>query len=482
MAHNGEINTIRGNRNRMRAREALLGTDLFPGDLQRAMPVCPEEVSDSASFDEVLELLSLGGRPLPHAVMMMMPEAWENHAEMPTDQREFYQFHASLMEPWDGPAAVVFTDGTLMGATLDRNGLRPARWWHLADDRVVLASESGVLEVDPPRSSPRAGCARAGCSSSTPAARAIVDDDAYKSELAAAEPYGEWLHAGLVRLDELPAREHVVHTHESVMRRQQTFGYTEEELRILLAPMATTGAEPLGSMGTDTPTAALSRRARLLYDYFVQLFAQVTNPPLDSIREELVTCLARPIGAEQNLFHPGPASCRQVVLPYPVIDNDDLAKLIHINDDGDMPGFAATVISGLYEVDGGETALRDALDRVRREASDAIADGKRILVLSDRDSDRRPRPDPVAAAGLGGAPPPRRHPRADPGRARRRVRRRPRGPPHGAAALLRRRGDQPLPGVRVDRGHDHLGLARGRRGRAGDRATTSRPRSRACSR
>jgi glutamate synthase (NADPH) large chain len=405
MAHNGEINTIRGNRNWMRAREALLGTDLFPGDLQRAMPVCPEEVSDSASFDEVLELLSLGGRPLPHAVMMMMPEAWENHAEMPTDQREFYQFHSSLMEPWDGPAAVVFTDGTVMGATLDRNGLRPARWWHLADGRVVLASESGVLDVDPAdvvsKGRLRPGRmflvdTRAGASEATgDGGSAIVDDDAYKSELAAAEPYGDWLRDGLVRLDELPAREHVVHTHESVMRRQQTFGYTEEELRILLAPMATTGAEPLGSMGTDTPTAALSRRARLLYDYFVQLFAQVTNPPLDSIREELVTCLARPIGAEQNLFHPGPASCRQVVLPYPVIDNDDLAKLIHIDDDCDMPGFAATVISGLYEVDGGEDALRDALDRVRREASDAIADGKGILVLSDRDSDHRHAPIPA---------------------------------------------------------------------------------------
>ncbi|MFC5138649.1 glutamate synthase large subunit [Actinomycetospora rhizophila] len=394
MAHNGEINTIRGNRNRMRAREALLGTDLFPGDLQRAMPVCPEGVSDSAGFDEVLELLELGGRPLPHAVMMMMPEAWENHAEMPADQRDFYRFHATLMEPWDGPAAVVFSDGTLLGATLDRNGLRPARWWQLDDDRVVLASESGVLDVPPDRvlatGRLRPGRmflvdTRAGC---------LVDDDAYKSELAAAEPYGEWLHAGLVRLDELPAREHVVHTHESVMRRQQTFGYTEEEQRILLAPMATTGAEPLGSMGTDTPTAALSRRARLLYDYFVQLFAQVTNPPLDAIREELVTSMARAIGPEQNLFHPGPASCRQVVLPDPVIDNDELAKLIHINDDGDMPGFAATVISGLYDVHGGEAALREALDRVCRESSQAIAHGRRILVLSDRDSDETRAPIP----------------------------------------------------------------------------------------
>ncbi|MFC5063154.1 glutamate synthase large subunit [Actinomycetospora atypica] len=395
MAHNGEINTIKGNRNRMRAREALLGTDLFPGDIQRAMPVCPPATSDSASFDEVLELLCLGGRSLPHAVMMMMPEAWENHAEMPADQRAFYQFHASLMEPWDGPAAVVFTDGTLMGATLDRNGLRPARWWQLADDRVVLASESGVLDVDPAQVVAK-GRLRPGRMFLVDTRGAgIVDDDAYKSELAAEEPYGEWLHAGLVRLDDLPARDHVVHTHESVLRRQQTFGYTEEEMRILLAPMATTGAEPLGSMGTDTPTAALSQRARLLYDYFVQLFAQVTNPPLDAIREELVTCMARAIGPEQNLFHPGPASCRQVVLPNPVIDNDELAKLIHINDDGDMPGFAATVLSGLYEVDGGEAALRDALERIRHEASNAIADGKRILVLSDRDSDARYAPIPA---------------------------------------------------------------------------------------
>ncbi|WP_018333694.1 glutamate synthase large subunit [Actinomycetospora chiangmaiensis] len=394
MAHNGEINTIRGNRNRMRAREALLGTENFPGDLQRAMPVCPPDASDSASFDEVLELLTLGGRSLPHAVMMMMPEAWENHAEMPADQRAFYQFHASLMEPWDGPAAVVFSDGTLLGATLDRNGLRPCRWWQLADGRVVLASESGVLDV-PAEDVVAKGRLRPGRMLLVDTrGRGLVDDDAFKSELAAAEPYAEWLHAGLVRLDELPDREHVVHTHESVMRRQQTFGYTEEDLRILLAPMATTGAEPLGSMGTDTPTAALSRRARLLFDYFVQLFAQVTNPPLDAIREELVTCMSRPIGAEQNLFHPGPASCRQVVLPYPVIDNDELAKLIHIDHDGDMPGFAATVLSGLYEVDGGEAALREALDRIRRQASEAIADGKRILVLSDRDSDARWAPIP----------------------------------------------------------------------------------------
>ena len=479
MAHNGEINTIRGNRNRMRAREALLATDLFPGDLQRAMPVCPEDVSDSASFDEVLELLELGGRPLPHAVMMMMPEAWENHAEMPTDQRDFYRFHASLMEPWDGPACVTFTDGTLMGATLDRNGLRPARWWHLDDDRVVLASESGVLDVDPSRVLAKGRLrpgrmflvdTRSGASAATGEGSAgIVDDDAFKSELAAEAPYGEWLHAGLVHLDDLPPREHIVHTHASVVRRQLTFGYTEEDLRVLLAPMATTGAEPLGSMGTDTPTAALSARSRLLYDYFVQLFAQVTNPPLDAIREELVTSMTRAIGPEQNLFHPGPASCRQVVLPDPVIDNDDLAKLIHIDDDGDMHGFAATVISGLYEVDGGERALADALDRVRRQASEAIGAGKSILVLSDRDSDAQWAPIPALLLVSAVHHHLVAHPRAHPGGPGRRVRRRPRGAPHRAAARLRRRGGQPVPGLRVDRRHDHQRVAAGHRVPGGHR-------------
>ena len=306
MAHNGEINTIRGNRNRMRAREALLGTDLFPGDLQRAMPVCPEDVSDSASFDEVLELLLLGGRSLPHAVMMMIPEAWENHAEMPADQRDFYRFHASLMEPWDGPAAVVFTDGTVMGATLDRNGLRPAplvaahRRPRRARQRVRRARRArrGGRRQGPAAPGPdvpgRHRATGAGSSTTTSSSPSSPPQRALRRVAArrAGAPRG-------------PARPRARgHSHESVVRRQQTFGYTEEELRIMLAPMATTGAEPFGSMGTDTPTAALSRRSRLLYDYFVQLFAQVTNPPLDSIREELVTCMARPIGPEQNLFDP----------------------------------------------------------------------------------------------------------------------------------------------------------------------------------
>ncbi|MBP2324104.1 glutamate synthase (NADPH/NADH) large chain [Kibdelosporangium banguiense] len=394
VAHNGEINTVRGNRNRMRAREALLESNLIPGDLARLFPIVDPDGSDSASFDEVLELLHLGGRSLPHAVLMMIPEAWENHATMDPARRAFYQFHASVMEPWDGPACVTFTDGTLVGAVLDRNGLRPARWWRTADDRVVLASETGVLDV-PPGEIVAKGRLQPGRMFlvDTDAGR-IVGDDEIKSELAGHLPYDEWLHAGLLELSDLPNREHVVQTHESVLRRQLTFGYTEEELKILLTPMSVKGAEPIGSMGTDTPPAALSQRARLLYDYFKQNFAQVTNPPLDAIREEIVTSVSRIMGPEQNLLDPGPRTCRHIQLHYPVIDNDELAKLIHINDDGDLPGFACTVLSGLYEVDGGGRALAAAIERVRREASEAIAAGARTLVLSDRDSDHRMAPIP----------------------------------------------------------------------------------------
>ncbi|HEY8372838.1 MAG TPA: glutamate synthase large subunit [Pseudonocardiaceae bacterium] len=394
VAHNGEINTIRGNRNRMRAREALLASKLIPGDLERLFPICDPEGSDTASFDEVLELLHLGGRSLPHAVLMMIPEAWENHAEMDPKRRAFYQFHASLMEPWDGPACVTFTDGTLVGAVLDRNGLRPARWWRTADDRVVLASETGVLDVDPKNVVAKGRLQPGRMFLVDTAAGRIVDDEEIKSELARELPYEEWLHAGLIRLADLPAREHVVQSHESVVRRQLTFGYTEEELRVLLTPMATSGVEPIGSMGSDTPVAALSQRPRLLYDYFKQNFAQVTNPPLDAIREEIVTSVSRVMGPEQNLLEPGPASCRHIELPYPVLDNDELAKLIHINEDGDLPGFNCTVLSGLFEVDGGGLALANAIQRVRREASEAIARGTRILVLSDRDSDHRMAPIP----------------------------------------------------------------------------------------
>ena len=395
IAHNGEINTVRGNRNWMRAREALLrGPHELPDDLTRLFPICSPGASDSASFDEVLELLHMAGRSLPHAVLMMVPEAWENALDMDEAKRDFYAFHSALMEPWDGPACVTFTDGTVIGAVLDRNGLRPSRWWETADGRVILSSEVGVLDI-PADQVVRKGRLQPGKMFLVDTAKgAIVDDEDIKAELAAEHPYGEWLHTGLIQFEDLPDREHVVYTHESVLRRQQTFGYTEEELRILLTPMAKAGMEPIGSMGTDTPVAVLSERPRLLFDYFSQLFAQVTNPPLDAIREELVTSLAGTIGPEQNLLEPSPASCRQVVLPFPVIDNDELAKITHINEDGDLPGFSAVTVHGLYPVNGGGEALRDALDRVRREVSTAIAAGARIIVLSDRDSTAHMAPIP----------------------------------------------------------------------------------------
>jgi glutamate synthase (NADPH) large chain len=384
IAHNGEINTVMGNRNWMRAREALLDSDLIPGDLERLFPICTPGASDSASFDEVLELLHMGGRSLPHAVLMMIPEAWENHQEMDAQRRAFYEFHACLMEPWDGPACVVFTDGSQIGAVLDRNGLRPGRYWVTDDGLVVLASEVGVLDLDPARIV-RKGRLQPGRMFLVDVdEHRIIEDDEVKGELAAEHPYDEWLHAGLIHLDDLPDREHVVHTHASVTRRQQVFGYTQEELRVLLTPMANTGAEAIGSMGTDTPIAALSDKPRLLFDYFSQMFAQVTNPPLDAIREELVTSLAGTIGPEANLLEPTPASCRQVVLPFPVFDNDDLAKIRHVNRDGDMPGFITHVSRGLYDVDGGGEAMARRLDEICEEVSAAIAGGARVIVLSDR--------------------------------------------------------------------------------------------------
>ena len=364
----------------MRAREALLASDILPGDIKRIFPICADGGSDSASFDEVLELLHLGGRSLPHSVLMMIPEAWENNLAMSQKQRDFYAFHGALMEPWDGPACVTFTDGTQIGAVLDRNGLRPARYW-ITQDRVVLASEVGVLDIAP-EDVVRKGRLQPGKMFlvDTAAGRIVPDED-IKESLATSAPYSEWLHAGLIRLEDLPAREHIVYPHASVQRRQRAFGYTEEEIRILVAPMAKTGGEPLGSMGTDTPIAVLSKRPRLLFDYFSQLFAQVTNPPLDAIREELVTSLSGTIGPEHNLMQPSAASCRQIVLPFPVIDNDELAKIVHVNADGDLPGFETHRVRGLFPIAGGGSALRHRIEEIRSEVSTAIAQGARIVIL-----------------------------------------------------------------------------------------------------
>ena len=394
IAHNGEINTVKGNRNWMRARETLLQSDLIPGDLKRLFPIVNNSGSDSASFDEVLELLYLGGRSLPHSILMMIPEAWENHATMSQSRKDFYAFHSALMEPWDGPACVTFTDGNQIGAVLDRNGLRPSRFWVTDDGLVVLASEVGVLDFKP-ESIVRKGRLQPGKMFLVDLQEGrIIEDDEIKDSLAAAQPYSDWLHAGLVRLSDLPSREHIVYPHSSVVRRQRAFGYTEEELRLIITPMAKNGAEPLGSMGTDTPIAALSEKPRLLFDYFAQLFAQVTNPPLDAIREELVTSLGGSIGPEHNLLDPGPSSCRQISLQFPVIDNDELAKIINVNADGDQPGFATHVVRGLFPIAGGGRSLVARLEQIRSEVSSAINEGARIIVLSDRDGDAENAPIP----------------------------------------------------------------------------------------
>lgn len=397
VAHNGEINTVKGNRNWMKARESQLASDVFgddPRTLERTFPVCTPDASDSASFDEVLELLHLGGRSLPHSVLMMVPEAWENHDSMDPARRAFYQYHATMMEPWDGPACVTFTDGVQVGAVLDRNGLRPGRYWVTDDGLVVLSSEVGVLDIDPAKVVRKGRLQPGRMFLVDTAEHRIIEDDEIKAGLAAENPYQDWLEAGEIELEDLPEREHIVHTHASVTRRQQTFGYTEEELRIILAPMARTGGEPLGSMGTDSPIAALSARPRLLFDYFTQLFAQVTNPPLDAIREELVTSLRSSLGPQGNLLEPTAASCRSVTLPFPVIDNDELAKLIHVNADGDMPGMTAATLSGLYRVGGGGEALAARIEEICAETDAALEGGARIIVLSDRHSDAEHAPIP----------------------------------------------------------------------------------------
>jgi len=394
IAHNGEINTVRGNRNWMHARQGMLRSELL-GDLEPVLPICAEDASDSASFDEVLELLHLAGRSLPHAVLMMVPEAWENHESMDPAVRAFYEYHSTLMEPWDGPASLSFTDGSVIGAVLDRNGLRPGRYWVTEDGLVVLGSEAGVLDLDP-ATIVRKGRLEPGRMFLVDVAQGrIVEDEEIKSQLAAQQPYAEWLAEHAVRLEELPEREHVSHSASSVRRRQRAFGYTEEELKVILSPMAATGAEPLGAMGSDTPLAVLSNRSRLLFDYFVQMFAQVTNPPLDAIREELVTSIGGAIGPEPNLLEEVPEHARKLMLPFPVLDNDQLAKIVHVHRDPRLAGiFSAITVRGLYRVRGGGAALEERLQEIFDEVDAAVERGVSFIVLSDRDADAELAPIP----------------------------------------------------------------------------------------
>ncbi|MFM8927356.1 MAG: glutamate synthase large subunit [Rhodoluna sp.] len=390
IAHNGEINTVKGNRNWMRAREAKLESELLPF-LQELKPIISSGASDSASFDEVLELLVLSGRSLPHALMMMIPEAWEKQTDMSKQLKDFYEYHSMLMEPWDGPAAVLFTDGDLVGATLDRNGLRPGRYIVTEDGLVVLASEIGVVEIDPSRIVRKGRLQPGRMFLADTASGRLIDDEDIKSEIAALEPWGQWLAENRINLKDIPDREHIAHTKSSVARRQRTFGYTVEELRLILGPMARTGLEPIGAMGSDTPIAALSDRPRLLFDYFVQQFAQVTNPPLDSIREEIVTSLSVGIGPEQNLLNATPEHARMVVLDFPVLSNDELSKIKYAEDAGFGKSF---VVKGLYRVDEGHLALHNRMQEIFEEVDLALADGITFIVLSDRDSNRELAPIP----------------------------------------------------------------------------------------
>ena len=393
LAHNGEINTVRGNRNWMAARQEQLRSTAL-GDLSEVGDIITAGASDSASFDEVVELLHLAGRSLPHAMLLMIPEAWQNDPNMDPARRSMYEYMSTIMEPWDGPASMSFTDGTVVGAMLDRNGLRPGRYWVTDDGLVVLASESGVLDI-PVERVVRKGRLEPGRMFlvDTGAGR-IVEDEEIKESLASELPYRQWLDENMLHLKDLPDREHISHSRSSVVRRQQTFGYTEEELRILVAPMAQSGAEALGSMGSDTPIAVLSSRPRLLFDYFAQLFAQVTNPPLDAIREEMVTALDAVIGPEPNLLEDIPEHARKLALGFPVINNDQLAKIVHIERYRANKGFRAVKISGLYRVSGGGEALQERLEEVFAEVDAAIAAGASFIVLSDRDTTQELAPIP----------------------------------------------------------------------------------------
>ena len=401
VAHNGEINTVQGNQNWMRAREALLSSPLLPGgdtpeELERIFPICTPGASDTARLDEALELLHLGGYSLPHAMLMMIPEAWENHQHMDPAVRDFYRFHSGIMEPWDGPASVTFTDGTVVGAVLDRNGLRPSRYWVCDDGLVVMASEVGTLPIEASKVIQKGRLQPGRMFLIDTSQGRIIDDEEIKAELAAAHPYGEWLASGVRSLDDLPHTAHITESHREVLREQQTFGYTIEELKVLIEPMARNGAEALGSMGTDTPLAVLSERPKLLYDYFKQLFAQVTNPPLDAIREELVTSLGRNIGPEANILDPGPESCQLLELPYPIIDNDSLERILHIEEADDR--FRSRKIRCLFPAFSGGPGLRRALERLRTEVSEAIAEGVNIIVLSDEMSTEDLAPIPMLLA------------------------------------------------------------------------------------
>ena len=399
LIHNGEINTLRGNENWMHARQGMLASELFGDDLKKVFPIIQEDGSDSAKFDNCLEFLSLSGRSLPHAVMMMIPEPWENHDSMDKKKRAFYEYHSSLMEPWDGPASIAFTDGVVVGAVLDRNGLRPSRYYVTKDDLVIMASEVGVLDVPPEQVLEKRRLQPGRMFLVDTSEGRIVSDEEIKQEVAEAKPYGKWLKDNLVHFDKLPAvaEKQPALNHPATLQRLQAFGYNFEDLRVNIGPMAQNGIQPVGSMGTDTPLAVLSDKPQLLYNYFKQLFAQVTNPPIDPIREELITSTTLTLGSEGNLVDPKPESCHQLRLSIPILKNSEMAKLRQIN----QPGIKPVTLPILFEPKEGKAGLERALEALFQAADQAINRGATILILSDKGFDRAYAPIPALLASSG---------------------------------------------------------------------------------
>ncbi|NCF68192.1 MAG: glutamate synthase large subunit [Chloroflexi bacterium] len=397
--HNGEINTIRGNVNWMLARETTLESDLFGDDLQRILPVIDPDGSDSAMFDNALEFLTLGGRPLPLVMMMMIPEPWSKHETMSDEKSAFYEYYSALMEPWDGPASIAFSDGAVVGAVLDRNGLRPSRYYVTKDDLVVMASEVGVLDIAAERIL-RKGRLQPGKMFLVDTVQGrIISDEELKQQMAREYPYRQWLNNNMVKLEDLPVSESgPTYEHLTTIQRQQAFGYTYEDLRLILGPMAQNGVEPLGSMGDDTPLAVLSNKPQSLYSYFRQLFAQVTNPPIDAIREEIVTGTEILLGSESNLLDTTPIDANQIKVPVPILSNEDIARLRHIN----LAGFRSETYPILYPIKEGQNGLEKSLEALYKQTSTAVAQGVNLIILSDRgvDNENAPIPALLATAGL----------------------------------------------------------------------------------
>src|SRR5579863_10370442 len=395
VCHNGEINTLRGNINWMYARQSVLATPLFGDDMQKLLPIVVPGGSDSAMLDNAVEMLTLGGRSLPHVMSMLVPEAWDHDATMPEDIKAFYEYHASLMEPWDGPAAVAFTDGRVIGAKLDRNGLRPGRFLVTTDGLVVLASEAGVLNIKPEEVRMKGRLAPGRIFLVDTEQKRLITDEEVKKQLAARQPYAQWLKENQITLDHLPSPTHVLPTdHETIRVRQRTFGYTDEDLKTILLPSALNGEEPIGSMGIDTPLACLSDKPQLLFNYFKQTFAQVTNPAIDPIREDLVMSLNTYIGCEGNILDETPKNSHTLKLRHPIISNWRLEKLRAVK----WGDFLATTLSALFRADGGEQELERSIELLCRRASLAIKSGYTMLILSDRGVDEEYAPIPSLLA------------------------------------------------------------------------------------